>query len=115
MGTAGSVNTYFTLNSSQTNHYCNLCTDYFSGDGLTAYNNAKSARNSCCYTATPESSLQCSETTEVTDPDTLEVDREVLKDIIRRFSGKLALNAGVIRPGLVRVGDPVSLVRPGSH
>jgi hypothetical protein len=67
------LNTYFTLNSSQTNHYCNLCTDYFSGDGLTAYNDAKSARNNCCYAATPESSLQCSSTTQVTDPDTLEV------------------------------------------
>ena len=46
------------------------------------------------------------------DPDTQEVDREVLKDIIRRFSGKLALNADVIRPGTIRVGDAVTLVRP---
>ena len=46
------------------------------------------------------------------DPDTQEVDREVLKDIIRRFSGKLALNADVIRPGTIRVGDAVNLVRP---
>ena len=44
------------------------------------------------------------------DPDTLEVDREVLKDIIRRFDGKLALNAAVVRPGVVRVGDAVELV-----
>jgi uncharacterized protein YcbX len=43
------------------------------------------------------------------DPDTLEVDREVLKDIIRRFDGKLALNAAVVRPGVVRVGDRVEL------
>lgn len=67
------LNTYFTLKSSQTNHYCDLCKDYFSGDGLASYNSAKTARNNCCYTATPESSLQCSSTTQVTDPDTLEV------------------------------------------
>jgi uncharacterized protein YcbX len=46
------------------------------------------------------------------DPDTLVVDRAVLKDIIARFNGKLALNADVVRPGTVRVGDPVRLVRP---
>ena len=46
------------------------------------------------------------------DPDTLEVDRGVLKDIIARFDGKLALNAEVLRPGTIRVGDPVELVRP---
>jgi MOSC domain-containing protein len=44
------------------------------------------------------------------DPDTLEVDREVLKDIIRRFDGKLALNAAVLRPGIIHVGDAVELV-----
>jgi MOSC domain-containing protein len=44
------------------------------------------------------------------DPDTLDVDREVLKDIIRRFDGKLALNASVVRPGIVHVGDTVELV-----
>ena len=46
------------------------------------------------------------------DPDTLEVDRGVLKDIIARFDGKLALNAEVLRPGTIRVGDPVDLVPP---
>lgn len=46
------------------------------------------------------------------DPDTLEVDRGVLKDIITRFDGKLALNAAVLRPGTIRVGDPVALTRP---
>ena len=46
------------------------------------------------------------------DPDTLAVDRAVLKDIIPRFDGKLALNADVLRPGTIRVGDPVQLVRP---
>lgn len=46
------------------------------------------------------------------DPDTLDVDRSVLKDIIARFEGKLALNAAVLRPGTIRVGDPVQLVWP---
>ena len=44
------------------------------------------------------------------DPDTLDVDREVLKDIIRRFDGKLALNAEVRRGGTIRVGDVATLV-----
>ena len=46
------------------------------------------------------------------DPDTLERDPEVLRDIGRRFGGRLALNADVLRPGSVRVGDAVVLV-PG--
>lgn len=44
------------------------------------------------------------------DPDTLERDPEVLRDIGRRFGGRLALNADVVRPGTVEVGDPVHLV-----
>lgn len=44
------------------------------------------------------------------DPDTLERDPEVLLDIGRRFGGRLALNAEVLRPGVVRVGDAVRLV-----
>ncbi len=47
------------------------------------------------------------------DPDTLERDPEVLRDIGRRFGGRLALNAEVLRPGMVSVGDPVRLVRAG--
>jgi uncharacterized protein YcbX len=47
------------------------------------------------------------------DPDTLHRDPEVLKDIIRRFDGKLALNAEVLRPGIIHVGDEVRLVRAG--
>lgn len=47
------------------------------------------------------------------DPDTLERDPEVLRDIGRRFGGRLALNAEVLRPGTVSVGDPVRLVRAG--
>ena len=45
------------------------------------------------------------------DPDTLEVDPAVLRDIVRRFDNRLALNAEVTRPGTIRVGDPVRLVR----
>jgi uncharacterized protein YcbX len=41
------------------------------------------------------------------DPDTLERDPEVLKDIGRRFHGRLALNAEVLREGTVAVGDRV--------
>lgn len=44
------------------------------------------------------------------DPDTLQVDPEVLRDIVRRFGGRLALNADVVRTGKIRVGDPVRLV-----
>lgn len=46
------------------------------------------------------------------DPDTLERDPEVLKDIGRRFRGRIALNADVLRPGTVTVGDAVELVLP---
>jgi uncharacterized protein len=46
------------------------------------------------------------------DPDTLERDPEVLRDIGRRFRGRLALNSDVERPGTIAIGDPVTLVRP---
>jgi uncharacterized protein YcbX len=45
------------------------------------------------------------------DPDTLEVDPDVLKDIGRRFSGRLALNAEVRAPGAIAIGDGVRLLR----
>lgn len=45
------------------------------------------------------------------DPDTLERDPGVLRDIGRRFGGRLALNAAVLRPGTIRIGDGVMLVR----
>jgi uncharacterized protein YcbX len=47
------------------------------------------------------------------DPDTLVRDPEVLRDIGRRFHGRLALNADVVRGGAIHVGDPVRLLRPG--
>ncbi len=43
------------------------------------------------------------------DPDTLEHDPDVLKGIVKRFGGKLALNCYVIRGGDIRVGDSVEL------
>ena len=45
------------------------------------------------------------------DPRTLDRDPEVLRDIGRRFGGRLALNAEVKRQGTIRVGDAVRLVR----
>jgi len=50
---------------------------------------------------------RCTMTT--VDPDTLERDPEVLKNIGRRFGGRLALDADVVRGGTVRVGDEVVL------
>ncbi len=44
------------------------------------------------------------------DPDTITRDPEVLRDIGRRFGGKLALNAEVVQTGMIRVGDAVRLV-----
>jgi uncharacterized protein YcbX len=44
------------------------------------------------------------------DPDTLEPDPEVLRDIGRRFGGRLALNAEVLRAATIHVGDAVILV-----
>ncbi len=44
------------------------------------------------------------------DPVTGEQDPGVLRDIVRRFGGRLCLNAGVHHPGCVREGDPVELL-----
>jgi uncharacterized protein len=46
------------------------------------------------------------------DPDTAEPDPGVLRDIVRRFGGRLCLNAHVIRPGIVEEGDAVDLSGP---
>ena len=43
------------------------------------------------------------------DPDTGELDTDVLREINSRFDGKLALNCWVAHGGEVAVGDPVSL------
>lgn len=44
------------------------------------------------------------------DPDTLERDVDVLRKIRRDFDGTLALNASVVRGGVLHVGDPVDLI-----
>ena len=44
------------------------------------------------------------------DPDTLEQDPRVLKDILRRFDGRLALNADVIQGGELHVKATVDLL-----
>jgi len=44
------------------------------------------------------------------DPDTLEQDPNVLKEILRKFAGKLALNCFVLKGGLLREGAPVELL-----
>ena len=43
------------------------------------------------------------------DPDTRDRDRDVLREIMSRFDGRLALNAGIIRPGAIHVSDEVVL------
>jgi uncharacterized protein YcbX len=55
---------------------------------------------------------RCAMTT--VDPDTLDRDPEVLRDIGRRFGGRLALNAEVVRGGCIRVGDSVALLLTSS-
>jgi uncharacterized protein YcbX len=43
-------------------------------------------------------------------PDTLEQDVDVLRDIRRRFGGKLALDAAVERPGTISLGDGAEVI-----
>jgi len=45
------------------------------------------------------------------DPDTLVRDKDITRDIYRRFDGKLALNCFVIEAGEIAVGDEVRLAR----
>jgi uncharacterized protein YcbX len=44
------------------------------------------------------------------DPDTLEQNHDVLKEIVRKFGGELALNASVLRGGTLHEGDAVELL-----
>jgi uncharacterized protein YcbX len=46
------------------------------------------------------------------DPDTQAQDVGVLRDIVRRFDGRLCLNAAVLEPGRVAAGDAVELLEP---
>lgn len=48
------------------------------------------------------------------DPDTLAHDPNVLRDIVKRFGGKLALNSDVVESGLIHVGQEIKLLQ-GSH
>lgn len=43
------------------------------------------------------------------DPDSLEQDLEVLRKIVRKAEGKLALDCAVRTPGVLHVGDAISL------
>jgi uncharacterized protein len=43
------------------------------------------------------------------DPDTLAHDPEVLRDIVRRFGGELALNCDVVQGGLIQVDQKAEL------
>lgn len=46
------------------------------------------------------------------DPDTLQQDPAVLKDIARRFGGKLALNSAVAQGGTIHLNQEVELLPP---
>jgi uncharacterized protein YcbX len=65
-----------------------------------------------CLIAAVTLRMRCVMTT--FDPDTQEKDPQVLKDIVRRFGGTLALDCDVLRPGRLRVGDRVELLAPGA-
>jgi uncharacterized protein YcbX len=45
------------------------------------------------------------------DPDTLAHDPSVLRDIVKRFGGKLALNCSVVRGGVIEVDQEVRFLR----
>jgi uncharacterized protein len=49
------------------------------------------------------------------DPDTLAQDHRVLRSIVDRFDGRLALNAAVVRAGHIREGDRVDLIEAPEH
>ena len=47
------------------------------------------------------------------DPDTQEQDPGVLRRIVDEFGGRIALDCGIVRGGMLRVGDPVEATVPG--
>jgi len=47
------------------------------------------------------------------DPDTQEQDLSVLRRIVSRFGGRMALDCSVLEPGWISIGDPVELVEGG--
>jgi uncharacterized protein YcbX len=44
------------------------------------------------------------------DPDTIAQDQGVLRDIVRRFEGRLCLNASVVKSGSIQLGQSVTLI-----
>ena len=44
------------------------------------------------------------------DPDTLQQDKSVLFRIVSDFDGTMALDCSVVKPGMIRVGDSVTLL-----
>ena len=44
------------------------------------------------------------------DPDTLQQDRNILRRIVSEIDGTMALDCAVLQGGLVRDGDPVSVL-----
>jgi uncharacterized protein len=48
------------------------------------------------------------------DPDSAAQDPDILRDIVRRFGGRLCLNAAVARAGRVEAGDRVELIAPST-
>jgi len=44
------------------------------------------------------------------DPDTQAQERGLLRDIARRFDGRLCLNAAVLEPARIETGDEVELL-----
>lgn len=49
------------------------------------------------------------------DPDSLRVNPDVLRDVVRRFDNKLCLNAEVVRAGTIRLGDPAMIAVPDAE
>jgi hypothetical protein len=45
------------------------------------------------------------------DPDTLQQSPRVLKEIVAKFDGRLALNCSVLQGGEIRIGDRVELLQ----
>lgn len=43
-------------------------------------------------------------------PDTLAHDPNILRDIVKRFGGKLALNCDIVQGGTLRLGQPVEVI-----
>jgi uncharacterized protein YcbX len=49
------------------------------------------------------------------DPDTLQQDRTVLKRIVHELGGKMALDCAVLQGGVIREGDPVTVLEDETY